>query len=146
MLAILAITPVMLHAQAKSSAQPGSTPVLQSSNIQPAVFTAVRSTDSAAAASAPFRISTGVTAPTLLHSVNVDTSHILSLGSGQDRVVTVDMIVDENGKPANVKVVKSSDQFTDGGIVDAVKQYRYKPATLDGSAIPMAVTLNFNIR
>jgi len=36
--------------------------------------------------------------------------------------------------------------FTDGGIVYAVDQYRYKPATLNGNAVPMAVRINFTIQ
>ncbi|MBW4038993.1 MAG: TonB family protein [Acidobacteria bacterium] len=145
MLAILAISPVLLHAQAKSPAQPSSTPVLQSSNTQPAAFAAVSASDRDIAAPAPVRISTGVTPPTLIHSVNVDTNHILQMPVGQPQNVTVDMIVDENGKPSNVKVVKSADIFTDRGVVSAVNQYRYKPATLNGSPVPMAVTLQFTI-
>ena len=144
MLAILALSPVMLHAQVKSPAQPGSTPVLQSSNTQPAAFAAVNS-DSDIAAPTPIRISTGVTPPTLIRSVNVDTNHILQVPAGEPQNVTVDMVVDANGKPSNVKVVKSADIFTDKGVVTAVNQFRYKPATLNGSPVPMAVTLQFTI-
>ena len=146
LLAILAISPVMLHAQVKSPAQPGSTPVLQSSNIQPAAFAAVKSLDHDTAAPTPARISTGVTPPQLIHSVDVDPNHVVHGISGQDRTVTVNMTVDQNGKPSNLKVVKSADMFTDGGILSAVDQYRYKPATLNGTAVPMAVTLKFTIR
>jgi TonB family protein len=143
MLAILALSPVMLHAQANSPAQPGSTPVLQSSNIQPAAF-AVPS--AGATAPAPVRISTGVTPPHLIHSVVVDRNHVLDVTPGQARTVTVDMTVDETGKPANIKVVKSADKFTDGGILSAVDQYRYQPATLNGTAVPMSVRINFTIQ
>jgi hypothetical protein len=146
MLAILAIAPVMIHAQAKSPAQPGSTPVLQSSNIQPASFAAVTSADHANAAPTPVRISTGVTPPKLIRSVEVDPNHIFQGSYGQDRTVTIDMTVDETGKPVNVKVIKPTDMFTDGGILSAVDQYRYQPATLNGTPVPMAVTLKFTIR
>jgi len=143
MLAILALSPVMLHAQAKSPAQPGSTPVLQSSNIQPAAFVGVHTT---AAAPAPVHTSTGVTPPVLIYSVDVDHSHVLGNRAGGPRTVTIDMTVDANGKPSNIKVVKSTDVFTDGGIVSAVNQYRYKPATLNGTAIPIAVRIDFTIQ
>jgi TonB family protein len=145
MLAILALSPVALQAQVKTPAQPGSTPVLQSSNVQPAVFAAVKSSDTVATATTLIRVSTGVTPPTLIHSVNVDTNHILQVPMGEPQDVTVDMVVDENGKPSNVKVVKSADMFTDRGVVSAVNQFRYKPATLNGSPVPMAVTLQFTI-
>ena len=146
MLAILAIAPVMMHAQVKSSAQPGSTPVLQSRNIQPAVFAAVGSAYRSVAAPTPVRVSTGVVPPQLIYTAQVSPNHILQGLSGQNRAVTVDMIVDENGKPTNLKVVKSTDKYTDAGILAAVSQYRYKPATLNGSAVPMDVTLNVDIQ
>lgn len=146
MLAILAIAPVMMHAQVKSSAQPGSTPVLQSSNIQPAVFAAVKSADRSAMATTPVRVSTGVIPPQLVYTANVNPNHILQGFSGQDRTVTVGMVVDENGKPTNLKVIKSTDKYTDAGILAAVGQYRYKPATLDGSAVPMDMTLNIDLQ
>ena len=143
MLAILALSPVLLHAQAKSPAQPGSTPVLQASNTQPAAFAAVKPVDNAAPT--PVRISTGVTPPQLIHAVEVNPNHVVHGLIGQDRTVTVNLTVDENGKPTNAKVIQSTDLYTDGGILSAVDQYRYKPATLDGVAVPMAVTLNFII-
>jgi TonB family protein len=144
MLAILALSPVMLYGQAKTPAQPGPTPVLQSRNIQPAAFAAVHSAD--AAAPTPVRISSGVTPPQLVYSVDVDRNHVLDSTAGELRNVTVDMTVDESGKPSNIKVVKSADLFTDGGIVSAVDRYRYKPATLNGNAVPMAVRINFTIQ
>jgi hypothetical protein len=144
MLAILAISPLMIHAQVKSSAQPQSTPILESSNTQPAAFTGIKADH--AAAPTPPRVSTGVTPPTLVYSADVDSNHILKGTPGEDRIISVNMTVDVSGKPTNLKVVQSSDMYTDGGIVAAVSQYRYKPATLDGAAIPMNVTLNFTIQ
>jgi TonB family protein len=143
MLAILAISPVMLHAQVKSSAQPESTPVLQSRNVQPAVFADVKAADTSVPRS--IRISTGVTPPKLIHSVDVDQDH-LPANAGGTRIVTVEMTVDENGKPTNVTVAKSADLYTDAGVVKAVNQYRYQPATLDGNAVPMAVKLHVTIQ
>ncbi len=146
MLAILAIAPVMMHAQVKSSAQPGSTPVLQSSNIQPAVFAAVASADRTAAAPTPVRVSTGVVPPQLVYTESVNPNHVLQGLPGQDRFVSVEMTVDENGRPTNLKVIKSADKYTDAGILAAVGQYRYKPATLNGVAVPMDMTLNVDIQ
>ncbi len=144
MLAILAITPLMMHAQVKSSAQPGSTPTLESSNTQPAAFAGIKSSDSAAAPTA-IRISTGVTAPVLVHTVDINRDHILNVAP-EDRTVTVGMTVDASGKPTDLKVIQASDEFTDGAILDAVSQYRYKPATLNGTAVPMGVTLNVKLQ
>jgi TonB family protein len=146
MLAILAMSPVMLHAQVKSSAQPGSTPVLQSSNIQPAAFAAVNSPGNDAAAPTPVRISTGVIQPRLIHSVDVDLNHITPGSFGEDRMVAVKMTIDETGKPTNLKVIKSTDMFTDEGVLAAIADYRYEPATLNGIPVPIDLTLHFNIQ
>ncbi|MGA7156915.1 MAG: TonB family protein [Acidobacteriaceae bacterium] len=140
MLAILAISPLMMQAQVKSSAQPGSTPTLVSKNAQPAAFAGIKSSDGAAAPTV-VRVSS-VTLPVLVHSVDVDRDHILNTVAAEDRVVTIGMTVDASGTPTDLKVIQPSDRFTDEAILSAVKQYRYKPATLNGSAVPMGVKLN----
>jgi len=144
MLAILAMSPLMMHAQVKSSAQPGSTPTLESSNVQPAAFAGVRSADHNASPTV-VRVSSGVTAPVLLHTVDVDRDHILEGTTSDDRVVRVAMTIDASGKPTDLKVVQSTDKFTDEAILAAASQYRFKPATLNGSAVPMEMTVSFRI-
>ena len=65
LVAILALTPSVLLAQATVPAQPVSTPVLQSSLVKPALFAELKSADPKAAPT-PVRVTTGVIAPTLL--------------------------------------------------------------------------------
>jgi len=55
------------------------------------------------------------------------------------------MTIDASGKPTDLKVIQSTDKFTDEAILAAASQYRYKPATLNGSAVPMEMTVNFRI-
>ena len=143
--AILAISPLMMHAQVKSSAQPGSTPTLESSNVQPAAFAGIKSADHSASPTV-VRVSTGVTAPVLVHTVNIDREHIMAGTVSEDRVVRVAMTVDASGKPTDLKVIQPADNFIDQAILSAASQYRYKPATLDGSAVPMEMTVNFEIK
>ena len=68
--ATLALTPMLLHAQANSPAQTQSSPssTLQSKLVQPKEFNTSEA-DHGAASVAPLRISTGVTAPKLVHTV-----------------------------------------------------------------------------
>jgi TonB family protein len=143
--AILAISPLMMHGQVKSSAQPGSTPTLESSNVQPAAFAGVKSADHSATPTV-VRVSSGVTAPVLVHSVTIDREHILGGDSSTERVVRVAMTIDATGKPTDLKVIQSTDKFTDQAILAAASQYRFKPATLNGSAVPIEMTVNFNIQ
>jgi TonB family protein len=145
--AILAIAPVLLHAQVKSPAQPSSTPVLQSSIIQPAALAAVKSIDNATATVPPVRVSTGVIAPKLIHSVDVNSALIrITKTPGRDNTVVVDMTVDETGKPANLKLIQSADQVTNQAVLAAASQYRYQPATLDGAPVPISLTLKYTIQ
>ena len=144
MLAILALSPIMMHGQVKSQAQPGSTPTLESSNVQPAAFAGLKTSDHVATPTV-VRVSSGITAPVLVYSVDVDREHIVLNGSA-DRVVRVGMTIDATGKPTDLKVLKSTDKFTDQAILTAASQYRYKPATLNGTAVPMEMTVNFDIQ
>lgn len=147
MLAILAISPLMLHAQAKSSAQPESTPALQSSVLQPAVFAAARNGAAAAATvTTPIRVSTGVVNPVLVHTVSLSQSGILPAGFVRNRSVALQFTVDKDGKPTNLKVTRSAGEPTDNEVLAAVSEYRYKPATLNGEPIPMDINLNVLIQ
>jgi TonB family protein len=147
--AILAIAPVFAYAQtAKSPAQPSSTPVLQSSVEQPAALAVMKSAvDNTASISSPIRISTGVVEPKLLHTVDIDhTRATLTKLPGQDSHVVVSLVVDANGKPTNLKVVKSENPFVDAGVVEAVSQYVFQPAQLNGKAIAVPVTIDYTIQ
>jgi TonB family protein len=134
----------MMHGQVKSQAQPGSTPTLESSNVQPAAFAGLKTSDHVSSPTV-VRVSSGITAPVLVYSVDVDREHIVLTGNS-DRIVRVGMTIDATGKPRDLKVLQSTDKFTDQAILTAASQYRYKPATLDGTAVPMEMTVNFNIQ
>jgi TonB family protein len=143
--AILALTPAMLFAQAKSPAQPSSTPVLQSALLQPVAFVAEKSNDNAAANTTPARISTGVVAPRLVHSVDVTVDQDDARLAILDREVVVEMIVDQAGNPTNLKVIQSADQALDKNVLTAVSQFRYRPGTLDGQPAAVPVRLEVTV-
>jgi protein TonB len=67
----------------------------------------------------------------------------------------VELIVDENGRPQNVRTVSSITEKLpatqreaglklDENAVKAVKRFRFKPATLNGRASPSEVTIRQN--
>jgi TonB family protein len=146
--AILALAPAALFAQTATPAQPSSTPVLQTSVSQPASLVAAKSSmDRTSVAKTPLQISTGVVAPKLVHSVEIDHQRAtLTKVPGKDSVVVVSMLVDATGKPTNLKVVKSEDPFTDRGVLETVSQYRFQPGTLDGQATALPVTIEYTIK
>ena len=61
--------------------------------------------------------------------------------------VRVDALVDESGRVSSVKVV-SGPTLLQQAAIDAIRQWKYQPATLDGKAVPMhlTVTLQFKLQ
>jgi len=92
----------------------------------------------------PVRVSTGVTAPKLISTVDIPTEEgsIWSVAN-IDRHVIVSMVVDEAGKPKDLKIVESADPVEDKNILAAVAQYRFEPGQL--SHQPTAVPVNLEI-
>jgi TonB family protein len=144
--ATLALTPMLLHAQANSPVQPqASAPAtLQSKLVKPNDLTA--EPGAAATTTTPTRISTGVVAPKLIYTVNVEaTSDYAPGGFLNDRKAVVAMNVDKNGVPSDLKIIKSVSPRMDKNLLVAVSKYRFKPATLDGAPTPIQLNLEVTL-
>jgi TonB family protein len=141
LVAALALSPVMLHAQATSPAQPQASTVLES-KLSPAPAL------NSVTPSAPIRVSTGVIAPKLIKAVDVaPTSQDWAWRvSGINRTAVVTMLVDENGVPSNLKIVRSAGSGIDENVIAAVKQYRFQPGLLNHSPIAVPVSLTVTIK
>jgi TonB family protein len=143
--ATLALTPMLLHAQANSPAKtqspsPSPSSTLQSKLVQPAEING----SEAAHVTAPVRVSTGVGAPKLIHTVAIESdSTWVPTGFTSGRNTVVEMTVDATGKPSNLKIVKSLGPVMDHNVLAAVGQYRFTPGTLDGA--PTAVPVNLHV-
>jgi hypothetical protein len=142
--ATLALTPMLLHAQANSPAktQSSATPTtLQSKLVQPAEL---NGSEAAAPTTTHVRISTGVGAPKLIHTVMIESdSDWIPSGFTFDRKTVVEMTVDASGKPSNLKILQSLGPVMDHNVLAAVGQYRFTPGTLDGA--PTAVPVNLKV-
>ena len=59
----------------------------------------------------------------------------------------VRLIVDANGNPQNLKLVRSIGYGLDEAALEAVKKYRFKPAMKSGQpvAVEMAIEVNFRL-
>ena len=132
----LALSPIVLHAQANSPAQPQ---VLQSKLVQPSDLKSAESNGTPSVA--PVRVTTGVGAPKLIHTVDVSSDGDWAWISPLQKKVVVAMVVDETGKPSDLKVVQSAGANVDKNVLAAVSQYRFKPGTLDHQAIAVPVNL-----
>jgi TonB family protein len=143
--ATLALTPMLLHAQANPPAKTktsSSSTTLQSKLVQPNELTSApdRGTPS-------IRISTGVVAPKLFSTVPVESDNPPSLrGFTIERKTVVEMVVDATGKPSNLKVVQSINPVMDKNVLAAVSQYRFVPGTLDGAPTAVPVSLEVTLR
>ena len=145
--ASLALFPMLLHAQANSPAQPQASsnqPNLQSRLIEPKALGAGSDSTNAAA---PARISTGVVAPKLTHSLYIPLDADLAWRAlPTERTSVVEMIVNADGKPSDLKIVESVNPVMDKNVLEAVSQYRFKPGTLDDQPTAVPVTLRILMR
>jgi TonB family protein len=68
--------------------------------------------------------------------------------NGQEKrgVVEITCIIDVNGQPKQVIVVRHLAEVFDKNAVDAVKQYRFKPAMLQGKPVPVQVNIQVNFQ
>jgi hypothetical protein len=144
--ATLALTPMLLHAQANPPAQPksSSTPNTLQSRLDSPKEIVASEADHGTAHAASIRISTGVTAPKLVYTVQIETDiDSARTGFTYDKKTVVAMTVDATGKPGELKILKPISPVVDKNVLAAVSQYRFAPGTLDGQ--PTAVPVNLEI-
>jgi TonB family protein len=58
----------------------------------------------------------------------------------------VSLIVDQQGMPQNIRIIRSLDPGLDQNAMDAVAKYRFKPAMKDGQPVPVMVTVEVNFQ
>ena len=90
----------------------------------------------------PRRIGGGVSAPVLIYSVEPEFSEEARKAKMAGNVL-VNLWVDQNGKPSHVKVLRGVGLGLDEKAMEAVRQYRFKPALENGK--PVLVELNVEV-
>ena len=143
--ATLALTPMLLHAQANSPAQTSSNAPapLHSKLIQPNEF---NSSEANHGTVATIRISTGVVAPKLISTVPIESDSDRTSAFPAERKTKVAMTVDATGKPSELKIVEPLGPVMDRNVLTAVSQYRFTPGTLDGTPTAVPVDLEVVLR
>ena len=66
--------------------------------------------------------------------------------AGTTGQVVLECIVDEEGKIADVKVVRGLPEGLDQAAIDAIRQWRFEPARLDGEPVKVRFTLTINFK
>lgn len=98
----------------------------------------------------------GVTAPTLIYSVSPDFSE-QARKARLSGACTVSVVVDKDGKVQDAQIsrsaaegqpakLRSAEQSLDRKAIEAVRQYRFKPALLHGKPVPVALTIEVNFQ
>jgi protein TonB len=92
----------------------------------------------------PQRLHQGIQAPRKIVDV-APRYPALARESHLEGVVILDVIIDETGVVRSTRVLKSV-PFLDQAAVDAVQQWRFTPARLNGMAIPIVMTVTVAFR
>jgi protein TonB len=94
----------------------------------------------------PLRIGGDVKAPTLLQRIEPNYPEA-ARKARMEGIVILEAIITASGSVEEVKVLKSANPLLDASAVRAVQQWKYKPATLNGRAVRvyLTVTVTFNI-
>jgi TonB family protein len=93
-----------------------------------------------------YRVGGRVSAPVVIHSVEAQFSDVARKAKYQG-VCVVSLIVDAQGNPQNPRIAKSLGMGLDEKAIEAVRQYRFRPAMLDGETpVPVAINMEINFR
>jgi periplasmic protein TonB len=88
----------------------------------------------------------GVSAPAVIHSVQPEFSEQARSASLQG-TVSLQLIVDADGNPQNIRVTRPLGMGLDEKAVEAVRQYKFKPAMYEGHpvAVKIVVDIEFHL-
>jgi TonB family protein len=92
-----------------------------------------------------YRIGGGVSAPTILSKVEPEYSEEARKAKWQGTVV-LSLVVDDQGRPQGLKVVRSLGLGLDQKAIEAVEKWRFRPGMKDGKAVPVMATIEVNFR
>lgn len=93
----------------------------------------------------------GVTPPILLYSTKPIVPKNFSAGDKEihrafQEICVVGLIVDKNGLPTNIHIVRSLNPELDISALNTVRQYRLTPAMYQGHAVPVLINVEVNFQ
>lgn len=88
----------------------------------------------------------GVSAPQVIHSVDPEFTEDARQANFQG-TASIQLIVDSQGYPQDIRIVRHLGMGLDQKAVDAVKQYRFRPAMYEGHpvAVQMQIEVDFRL-
>jgi TonB family protein len=87
----------------------------------------------------------GVTAPQLIHSVEPNFTDE-ARAAHHTGVVSIGLIVDSSGNPQAIHVVRPLGMGLDEKAIEAVRQYRFRPAVFKGRAVAVQMVVEVEFR
>ena len=92
-----------------------------------------------------FKIGGGVSAPVPVYRPEPEYSEEARKAKWQGAVL-LSLVVDENGVPQNIMVIRSIGLGLDQKAIEAVQKWRFKPGVKDGKAVPVFANIEVNFR
>jgi len=141
----LVLSPLMVPAQTAPSAPTSQLAAMHSGVHTPKAPMSAAAADLTQPVVSQLRVSTGVVEPKLIYVTDIHQNAISALGR-KVYSAGVSMIVDTEGKPTDLKIVKSAGPIMDADILEAVSQYRFRPGSVSGEKFAVPLTLYLQIQ
>ncbi len=94
----------------------------------------------------PYKIGGNVSAPVVIHFAEAQFSDY-ARQNGICGTNLIELTVDANGNPQDLHVLKSLEPSLDAKAIEAVSQYRFKPAMKNGTTpVPVKITVEIDFR
>jgi TonB family protein len=92
-----------------------------------------------------YHVGGGVSAPVVTYSVDPEYSDEARRAK-YTGIVMVSLVVDAQGLPEQVHVARSLGMGLDERAIEAVRQYKFKPAMYQGKPVPVQVQIEVNFQ
>ncbi len=93
-----------------------------------------------------YKVGGHISAPEVLHQVEAEFSDEARRAHYQG-VCLISLVVDAQGNPQNLHVVRALGMGLDEKAMEAIRQYKFKPATKDGTTpVPVMITIEVDFR
>lgn len=93
----------------------------------------------------PYHPGGGISTPKIIFSVDPEFSDEARRAKYQG-IVVISLIVDAQGNPQHVRVIRNLGMGLDEKAVEAVKQYKFKPALMQGKPVPVEINIEVNFQ
>ena len=87
----------------------------------------------------------GISSPRVISAVDPEFSDEARRQKYQG-VVTLTLIVDAQGNPQHVRVARALGMGLDEKAIEAVRQYKFRPAMKDGKPVPVEINIEVNFQ